>query len=237
MAFTSYGNKVYASIKDLPQYTSIGNGDKIIIWNESRDGAATIDYADFIIDLEHTSFATTITELINFTSTVNSFISTLSEEFTEIETKVESMEKSLEEEIRERLKTLEFIVAIILGANSAVNNESGIEALQKKFMIDGIQPGTATNVTTKWYEGYMGIVENYISAYVAGQEDNHILSQTKFMYNMPVTAVPPATGGGDAQGVSDIVAAYKTITPTVTSTTTDGNGATTSETTTTIKYE
>ena len=51
MAFTSYGNKVYASIKDLPQYTSIGNGDKIIIWNESRDGAATIDYADFIIDL------------------------------------------------------------------------------------------------------------------------------------------------------------------------------------------
>ena len=141
----------------------------------------------------------------NFTSTVNSFISTLSEEFTEIETKVESMEKSLEEEIRERLKTLEFIVAIILGANSAANNEGGIIALQEKFMIDGIQPGTATEKTTKWYEGYMGIVRNYISAYVAGQEDKHILSQTKFMYNMPVTAVSPATGGGDAQGIRGFV--------------------------------
>ena len=49
MAYSSYGKKVYASIKDLPQYTSIGNGDKIIIWNETRDGAATVDDTAFFV--------------------------------------------------------------------------------------------------------------------------------------------------------------------------------------------
>ena len=69
MSYTAVGrNKVYASIEDLPENQKLVDGDRILI--QTDDGTALIDYANVKIDLNHTTFSTQITNLIEFTSTV-----------------------------------------------------------------------------------------------------------------------------------------------------------------------
>lgn len=69
MSYTAVGrNKVYASIEDLPENQKLVDGDRILI--QTDDGTALVDYANVKIDLNHTTFSTQITNLIEFTSTV-----------------------------------------------------------------------------------------------------------------------------------------------------------------------
>lgn len=138
MAYSSSGKKVYVSIKDLPQYTSIGNGDKFIIWNEAREGAATIDYDDFMVDLEHCTFKSTISEIITLASDIQTFISTTAETIESIQDSITNIENTIDNELRNRIKTLEFIVSIMLGSNSFWNSSSGLDILKTKFIVEGI---------------------------------------------------------------------------------------------------
>jgi len=73
MAITNVGkNRVYASIKDLPENQSIVDGDRIII--DTEEGTCLVDYSNIKIDLDHTTFGTQFSEMVNFTSTVNAFV-------------------------------------------------------------------------------------------------------------------------------------------------------------------
>lgn len=193
MAYSSYGKKIYASIKDLPQYTSIENGDKIIVWNETRDGAAVVDFADFLLDLEHTTFKSTITEVVNFASNVQAFTGRVQEEIEGIQKAVTNVENSINEELRSRIKALEFIVAIMLGSNTYWNTENGLESIRNKFLIEGISPDNSVNTSDiesqegknayKWYSGLINTVVNYITKVSPTANSDHLLLQSKFKYH------------------------------------------------------
>ena len=214
MAYSSYGKKVYASIKDLPQYTSIGNGDKIIIWNETRDGAATVDFADLLIDLEHCTFKTTINDVITLASDIQAFVNTVTEEMENISETLKKTEDSINNELRSRIKSLEFIVAIMLGANSYWLSSSGLDNIKNKFIIEGISPSDSVNAESaesdeernalKWYAGFMSTVQNYVSKMAPGTNIDDILLQSKYRYKFSdiSSGVPAATSTPRAMNTS-----------------------------------
>lgn len=190
MAYSSYGKKIYASIKDLPQYTSIGNGDKVIVWNEARDGAAVVDYADFVIDLDHTTFKSTINQVITLASDIQSFAHTVNEEIEGLQYAVTEIENTINNELKGRIKALEFIIAVILGSNSYWLSSAGLDTLRNRFLVDGIAEGVEPTeiesengkVAYKWYNGFMAAVTNYISKMTPGVNSDDILLQSKFRY-------------------------------------------------------
>ena len=202
MAFTSYGNRVYASIKDLPQYTSINNGDKIIVWNESREGAATIDYSDFIIDLEHTSFGTTINELLTFTTTVESFISTVAVDVENLDNKIASVEK-VNETLKGKVETLEYLLAIVYGVTPS-------DSVKKTFLGD----------ESSYYNS---LVEKIRVPIAETPSVNDLITQAKFAYNAaPVNAAAATTA--TSISTTEIVETYKSMAPTVVTQNIDANG-------------
>lgn len=239
MAYSSYGKKVYASIKDLPQYTSIGNGDKIIIWNETRDGAATVDFADLLIDLEHCTFKTTINDVITLASDIQAFVNTVTEEMENISETLKKTEDSINNELRSRIKSLEFIVAIMLGANSYWLSSSGLDNIKNKFIIEGISPSDSVNAESaesdeernalKWYAGFMSTVQNYVSKMAPGTDVDDILLQSKYRYKFSdiSSGVPAATSTARAMNTS--------IT-TTSQTKENGAWVDSTKSTTTIKY-
>ena len=207
MAFTSYGNRVYASIKDLPQYTSINNGDKIIVWNESREGAATIDYSDFIIDLEHTSFGTTINELITFTTTVESFIATVTIDVENLDNKIKTLEES-NKNLKLRVEILEYMLGIVYGItpSSETNNTFN------KFVTGG--GGTVQ---------YDALCNKMIDCITENPSNADLVRQAKFAYNAAPVGGAAATTAASIS-TADIVESYKSVTPTVVTQTYDEKG-------------
>lgn len=192
MAYSSSGKKVYVSIKDLPQYTSIGSGDKIIVWNETREGAAVVDFDDFMIDLEHCTFKSTITEIVTLASDIETFIGTTAETIESIQESIVNIENTINDELRNRIKTLEFIVAVMLGANSYWQSGTGLSSLREKFILEGINKSSTGDLSQaetetqrnaiRWYSGFISAVQNNISRLVPGVKNDDILLQTKYNY-------------------------------------------------------
>lgn len=194
MAYSTSGSKVYMSIADLPQYSSIGNGDKVIIWNETREGAATVDFSDFKIDLEHCTFKSSLTEVITLSQEISSFITLTAEEIAEMQQSLVDINDVINTEIRGRLKALEFIVAVLLGGNSYWLTKSGLENLRYKFIQEGIEPIEAIADTMgsaeteeekenlKWYNGLITAITNFVSKQVPTVGTDDLLLQSKFKY-------------------------------------------------------
>jgi hypothetical protein len=57
---TVVNGQVFTNINDLPEVDEIRNGDKLIV--ETENGTYIIDFANFIIGIDNTSFGSTITE-------------------------------------------------------------------------------------------------------------------------------------------------------------------------------
>lgn len=113
MSYTSVGrNKVYASIEDLPQNQKIVNGDRILI--QTEDGTALVDYSNIRIDLEHTTFSTQITDLMEFTSTVESFVDTMQSEFLTIKEETTTMKNTVQQ-LKEQLKCCKLLFKFMMG--------------------------------------------------------------------------------------------------------------------------
>jgi len=68
MASTST-NSLYVNIKELPSINDINNGDFLIV--ETPDGTSIIDYQDFFITLQNTTFESTIDNLQTDTQTIS----------------------------------------------------------------------------------------------------------------------------------------------------------------------
>ena len=205
MAYSSYGKKIYASIKDLPQYTSVENGDKIIVWNETRDGAAVVDFADFLIDLEHTTFKSTMTEVINLASNVQAFTLAVQEEIEGLQTAMTTVENTINNELRSRIKALEFIIAVILGSNTSWDTIAGLDTLRNKFLVEGIVPTSSADINEieteegknayKWYNGIMAAITSYINKVSPTAEADHILLQSKFKFRYSDPTLETITPG------------------------------------------
>lgn len=212
MAYSSYGKKVYASIKDLPQYTSIGNGDKIIIWNEARDGAATVDFADLMIDLDHVTFKSTVNEIVTLASDIQSFVHTVNEEIEGLQETVSVLETTINKELKARIRALEYIVAIMLGSNSYWLTSTGLENIRNKILIEGISQSGAPEIDNaenaesrealKWYYGLMSVVQGYISKLTPGVTDEQILLQSKFRYKYSDVNINPVNNSSGSASVS-----------------------------------
>lgn len=194
MAYSTSGSKVYVSIGDLPQYTSIGNGDRVIIWNETREGAATVDFSDFKIDLEHCTFKSTITEMMTLSQDITAFVTQTAEEIEALQESISELNDTINGEVRGRLKALEFIVAVLLGGNSYWLTKSGLENLRSKFIQEGIEaiemiPDTMGAAETeeekenlKWYNGLITAITNFVSKQVPTVSSDDLLLQSKFKY-------------------------------------------------------
>ena len=63
-------NSLYVNIKELPSINDINNGDFLIV--ETPDGTSIIDYQDFFITLQNTTFEPTINNLQTDTQTLSS---------------------------------------------------------------------------------------------------------------------------------------------------------------------
>ena len=121
MSYTSVGrNKVYASIEDLPENQKLVDGDRIII--QSSDGTALVDFENVKIDLEHTTFSTQITQLIEFTSTVEQYLDELQTDISNISTETASMKTSVST-MEAQMKGCELLFKLILGFAKDGNDE------------------------------------------------------------------------------------------------------------------
>ena len=74
--FSNSSNAIAINIKDLPQLNTVQSGDFLII--EAPDGTGIIDFKDFVIDLDQTSFQDTIVSLVNTTVALSAGFNTLS---------------------------------------------------------------------------------------------------------------------------------------------------------------
>lgn len=205
MAYSTSGSKVYVSIADLPQYSSIGNGDKVIIWNETREGAATVDFSDFKIDLDHCTFKATITEVIALSQDITAFVTQTANEITALQESVENINEIINTEIRGRLKAIEFIIAVLLGGNSYWLTKSGLENLRYKFIQEGVEPIEAIADTMgsaetdeekenlKWYNGLITAITNFVSKQVPTVSTDDLLLQSKFKYRYSEVATEYTT--------------------------------------------
>lgn len=235
MAYSTYGKKVYASIKDLPQYTSIGNGDKLIIWNETRDGAAVVDYADLMIDLDHVSFQSSISEIVTLASDIKTYVHTTTEEIEGLSESLNEVKNTIDMELRPRIKALEYIIAVMLGSNSYWLSSTGLENIRNKILLEGISAGGISEddaetdeekEALKWFEGLMSVIRNYISKMTPGVSTEDILMQSKFRYKY--TDITPSAAINNTVVTTPIT--------TIETTSKDASGATTSTTTTTINH-
>ena len=191
MAYSSTGKQVYASLSDLPQYTSIGPGDKLLVYNDSSSGPACVDFGDIIIDLDQCTFKSTISEMIDLASSIQAFVGSAAEEIEALQDATESLQKTIDLELRSRIKVLEYLVAVIIGANTSWQSDSGLEVLYDKFIANGI---SATNISDGyaaeseekqhargWYTALIGAITDMISR-KTNEDVSNILLQSKFIY-------------------------------------------------------
>ena len=90
MSYTAIGRKkVYASIEDLPENQKLVNGDRLLL--QTEDGTALIDYENVKIDLQHTTFGDQFRNLMELSSTVESFASTLNTDIDDIKQDIKDL--------------------------------------------------------------------------------------------------------------------------------------------------
>lgn len=89
MALTQVGNRVYAKITDLSEEAALASGDKIIFHSTTTGNACIVDWSNVKIDLDHCTFGPTFSEVVNFTSTAQAWVDTMTASFEEIESRVD----------------------------------------------------------------------------------------------------------------------------------------------------
>lgn len=113
MAITNVGkNRVYASIKDLPENQKIVDGDRIII--DTEEGTCLVDYSNFKIDLSHTTFGEEFSQMVSYTSTVTAFITQIEEDFTAIQEETSQLRNDMDD-IASMMDCVKLMIKMIMG--------------------------------------------------------------------------------------------------------------------------
>lgn len=137
MSYTAVGkNKVYASIEDLPENQKLVDGDRILI--QTEDGTALVDYTNVKIDLAHVTFGTQISQLIEFTSTVEQFIQEMDSEFNAIKEETTQL-KSKVQELQEQMGACRLLFKYILGAARTYGDEYIQQLAEGQLAAHGLE--------------------------------------------------------------------------------------------------
>ena len=114
MAIQKQGSKVVAKLTDLTQESVLNDGDRLVFWCNSSGEAATIDYSSLKIDLDHTTFGDTFTQVVNFATTANSWITSMTDSFNELDNKMNTVIES-NTKINNELLAIKMLIKMILG--------------------------------------------------------------------------------------------------------------------------
>lgn len=117
-------NLIY-NTKELPETFSVSGGDLLLI--ETDEGTNILDYANFIIGLDNTTFGTTIvqhsTDIISLSSNVNALSSEIESLSSQVDTDIANLSATVVGNTTKALVTLsaddEFSAALIAGTNIA----------------------------------------------------------------------------------------------------------------------
>ena len=125
MAITNIGkNRVYASIKDLPENQKIVDGDKIII--DTEEGTCLVDYSNFKIDLSHTTFGQEFSEMVSYTSTVTAFVTQIEEDFTSIQEETSQLRNEMDD-MAAMMDCVKLMIKMIMGICAGESTDQPLE--------------------------------------------------------------------------------------------------------------
>jgi len=137
MSYTAVGkNKVYASIEDLPENQKLVDGDRILI--QTEDGTALVDYSNVKIDLNHCTFGTQVSQLIEFTSTVETFIEEMNSEFEAIKDETTQMKVSIQK-LQEQMEGCRLLFKFIMGAARTYGEEYIQQLTEGSLAANGLE--------------------------------------------------------------------------------------------------
>ena len=114
MAIYKQGNKVIAKLTDLSQEATLNDGDRIVFWCNSSSEASTIDYSNVKIDLDHTTFGETFTGIVNFATTANSWITSMTDSFNELDSKMDSVIENTTK-VNNDILAMKMLIKMIMG--------------------------------------------------------------------------------------------------------------------------
>lgn len=132
MSTSVLGNdRVYTDIEDLPENSSMSDGDKFIV--QTADGETVLlDYSSIKIDLEHTTFNTTFSQMVEFTSVAREWVQRMTTEFESMQSSFTDMRLQMtatSEEMEVHRAILEMIMGTANGKSSADIQSSLAEKL------------------------------------------------------------------------------------------------------------
>ena len=124
-------SKVYTSINDLPENAAIVDGDRFIV--QSSDGeTALLDYSAMKINLDHTTFGTQFTEMVQFTSTVQQWVNQLTTEFNTIEEEFSEIKEEVKT-VNQAIEAFKVIFKLIMGQRNAYSEEATREWIENRL--------------------------------------------------------------------------------------------------------
>lgn len=145
MALQKQGSKVIAKITDLSQETTLMDGDRIVFWCSTTGEAATIDYSNFKIDQDHTTFGDTFNEVVNFATTASAWVDTMQESFNELDEKMNNVIES-NNGINNEILALKMMVKMILGVATSRADMTGNFSEQQ--YVDSLPEDAKTSYQT-----------------------------------------------------------------------------------------
>ena len=121
MAITNVGkNRVYASIKDLPENQKIVDGDRIII--DTEEGTCLVDYSNLKIDLDQTTFGQQFNDMVSYTSTVTSFVQQMGEDFQSLQDETATLRTDVDD-LTDMMDCVKLMIKFIMGSCEGENSK------------------------------------------------------------------------------------------------------------------
>lgn len=136
MAITNVGkNRVYASIKDLPENQKLVDGDRIII--DTEEGTCLVDYSNIKIDLNHTTFGDQFSEMVNYTGTVTAFITQMESEFSSVQEETANLKAKMDD-MENMMDAVKLMIKFIMGTAAGKYEEYPMEQANANLKGQGL---------------------------------------------------------------------------------------------------
>ena len=153
MSITNVGNnRVYASIQDIPQTSSLINGDRIII--QTDDGTKLVDYENIKIDLNHTTFGSQFSEMVSYVTLSTTTLTELLEKTEAIDDEINYIKSDLQD-LKSRYEAIKFIIKGITGAYSGSTGDDDDIAFKNYELLQSSAQTAFSEIAT-----YFGACKN-----------------------------------------------------------------------------
>lgn len=148
MALTKVGNRVYGRIIDLSEESGLASGDKLIFHSTTTGNASIVDWSNVKVDLEHCTFGPQFSEILNFTSTAQAWVDTMTSSFNEINTRSNEVIE-LTGKLNDSIEAIKLLLKLMIG----IANDKGTGEVNKL-------KNTLTEQAREVYESIINEVED-----------------------------------------------------------------------------